>query len=107
MSCAASAPQRPGGPSANALRLPADRANTTAIVHAERLLALADYGRPWELDLDTLDTMGPTDNHTGQDRTALTVLDAHDVEADPVAHAALPQYSFPGFHGCFTRRIAQ
>lgn len=53
--------QRPGGVLANTLRPPSDRANTHAVVHAERLLALADGGRPWELDLDTLTTLGACD----------------------------------------------
>jgi all-trans-8'-apo-beta-carotenal 15,15'-oxygenase len=53
--------QRPGGPLANAMRIPTERANTHAVVHAERLLALADYGRPFELDQDTLQTVGPCD----------------------------------------------
>ncbi|MBJ7331049.1 MAG: carotenoid oxygenase family protein [Solirubrobacteraceae bacterium] len=49
---------RPGGPLANAGRLPADRANTHAVLHADRLLAVSDDGRPWELDRDTLETLG-------------------------------------------------
>jgi all-trans-8'-apo-beta-carotenal 15,15'-oxygenase len=50
--------QRPGGLLGNVGRLPADSANTHAVVHAERLLALSDAGRPWELDLDDLTTRG-------------------------------------------------
>jgi all-trans-8'-apo-beta-carotenal 15,15'-oxygenase len=50
--------QRPGGLLGNAGRLPADSANTHAVVHGERLLALSDAGRPWELDLDDLTTRG-------------------------------------------------
>ncbi|WP_285031453.1 carotenoid oxygenase family protein [Mycolicibacterium sp. lyk4-40-TYG-92] len=40
-------------------RGPADAANTHAVVHADRLLALSDAGRPWQLDLDDLSTLGP------------------------------------------------
>ncbi|RAV09345.1 carotenoid oxygenase [Mycolicibacterium sp. GF69] len=50
--------QRPGGPLANALRLPANTANTNVMVNADRLLALWEGGRPHELGLDTLETYG-------------------------------------------------
>lgn len=40
-------------------RGPADAANTHAVVHADRLLALSDAGRPWQIDLDDLSTLGP------------------------------------------------
>ncbi len=50
--------QRPGGALGNAGRYPADSANTHAFVHAERLVALSDVGRPWEIDLDDLTTHG-------------------------------------------------
>lgn len=40
------------------LKLPADAANTHAVMHADRLLALSDAGKPWELDPDTLATVG-------------------------------------------------
>src|SRR5882724_10685132 len=50
--------QRGGGPLFNAARMPADSANTHAVVHADRLLALSDVGRPWEIDPDTLGTRG-------------------------------------------------
>lgn len=43
----------------NAGRVPADSANTHAVVHADRLLALSDVGRPWEIDADDLRTVGP------------------------------------------------
>ncbi|WP_063893656.1 carotenoid oxygenase family protein [Nocardia sp. Root136] len=46
---------------ANAGRPPADSANTHAVVHAQRLLALSDVGRPWEIDLDDLRTVGRCD----------------------------------------------
>jgi all-trans-8'-apo-beta-carotenal 15,15'-oxygenase len=50
--------QKAGGVLSNALRIPTERANTHAIVHAERLLAVSDYSRVWELDQDTLETLG-------------------------------------------------
>ncbi|WP_306357933.1 MULTISPECIES: carotenoid oxygenase family protein [unclassified Nocardia] len=49
------------GAFANIGRMPADSANTHAVPHAQRLLALSDVGRPWELDLDDLSTVGPCD----------------------------------------------
>lgn len=55
------ATQRRGGPLANIGRLPADRANTTPLFHAERLLALTDDGRPWDIDPRTLATLGTYD----------------------------------------------
>ncbi|MEV0296702.1 carotenoid oxygenase family protein [Nocardia sp. NPDC050710] len=48
----------PGGVLANAGRPPRDRANTHAIYHAEKLLALTDDGRPWKIDPDSLATLG-------------------------------------------------
>jgi all-trans-8'-apo-beta-carotenal 15,15'-oxygenase len=52
--------QRPGGSLASAFRLPANTANTSVMVNPDRLLALWEGGRPHELDLDTLDTIGLT-----------------------------------------------
>ncbi|MCM6778458.1 carotenoid oxygenase family protein [Nocardia sp. CDC159] len=49
------------GTAANVGRMPADTANTHAVPHANRLLALSDAGRPWELDLNDLSTVGPCD----------------------------------------------
>jgi all-trans-8'-apo-beta-carotenal 15,15'-oxygenase len=46
------------GAGRNVGRLPADTANTHAVFHVERLLALSDAGRPWELDPDDLRTVG-------------------------------------------------
>lgn len=43
----------------NIARVPDDTANTTAALHAGRLLALSDGGRPWEIDPDDLTTLGP------------------------------------------------
>ena len=53
--------QRPGGPLANAFRMPANVANTSVQYHAGNLLALYEGGRPWQLDPDTLDTIGEYD----------------------------------------------
>lgn len=53
--------QRPGGIAGNALRGPANTANTNVLVHNDRLLALWEAGRPHELDIDTLETVGTTD----------------------------------------------
>ena len=41
-----------------------------------------------------------------EDRSNLLVLDARDVEADPVATVRLPDYMPPGYHGIFTNRLA-
>lgn len=43
----------------NAGRMPADSANTHAVVHGDRLIALSDVGRPWEIDPADLETVGP------------------------------------------------
>ena len=53
--------QRPGGPLANAFRMPANVANTSVQYHAGNLLALYEGGRPWQLDPDTLETIGEYD----------------------------------------------
>ena len=53
--------QRPGGPLANAFRNPANVANTSVQYHAGNLLALYEGGRPWQLDPDTLETIGEYD----------------------------------------------
>ncbi len=53
--------QRPGGVRANAFRLPTNTANTNVMINADRLLALWEGGRPHELDLDTLETIGMCD----------------------------------------------
>lgn len=49
---------RPGGLLANALRFPANVANTGVVMHAGKLLALWEGGPPTEIDPDTLDTIG-------------------------------------------------
>jgi all-trans-8'-apo-beta-carotenal 15,15'-oxygenase len=53
--------QRPGGPLANAFRMPANLANTSVQYHSGNLLALYEGGRPWQLDPDTLETAGEYD----------------------------------------------
>jgi all-trans-8'-apo-beta-carotenal 15,15'-oxygenase len=53
--------QRPGGPLMNAFRQPANVANISVTYHAGHLLALWEGGRPWQLDADTLDTIGEYD----------------------------------------------
>ena len=53
--------QRPGGPLANAFRMPVNVANTSVQYHAGNLLALYEGGRPWQLDPDTLETVGEYD----------------------------------------------
>lgn len=50
---------KPGGILANALRLPANVANTSVVLHAGELLALWEGGKPHALDPDTLETKGP------------------------------------------------
>ncbi|KLO26657.1 lignostilbene-alpha,beta-dioxygenase [Mycolicibacter heraklionensis] len=49
---------RPGGILTNALRFPANVANTSVVMHAGKLLALWEGGPPTELNPDTLDTIG-------------------------------------------------
>ncbi len=49
---------RPGGVIANALRLPANVANTSVVFHAGELLALWEGGKPHALDPDSLETIG-------------------------------------------------
>lgn len=51
----------PGGVLRNIGRLPANAANTSLIWHADRLLALWEGGRPWQVDPVTLDTIGEFD----------------------------------------------
>lgn len=52
---------RHGGLLANALRFPANVANTAVVMNAGKLLALWEGGRPTELDPDTLRTKGEYD----------------------------------------------
>jgi all-trans-8'-apo-beta-carotenal 15,15'-oxygenase len=53
--------QRRGGMPGNAGRIPAGSANTHAVLHAGRLLALSDAGRPFELAPGDLSTRGACD----------------------------------------------
>jgi all-trans-8'-apo-beta-carotenal 15,15'-oxygenase len=48
----------PGGFFKN-LHMPANAANTSIVYHGGKLLTLFEGGLPWELDLDTLETLGP------------------------------------------------
>lgn len=50
----------PGGFFRN-LHLPANCANTSIVHHGGKLLALFEGGRPWRIDLDTLQTVGEED----------------------------------------------
>ncbi|MBJ7330948.1 MAG: carotenoid oxygenase family protein, partial [Solirubrobacteraceae bacterium] len=52
---------KPGGPLANALRLPVNVANTSVVMHGGELLALWEGGKPHALDPDTLETKGVYD----------------------------------------------
>jgi all-trans-8'-apo-beta-carotenal 15,15'-oxygenase len=63
--------QRPGGPLGNAFRVPANVANTSVQYHAGSLLALYEGGRPWELDPDSLETLGEYD-YDGQLKSSYT-----------------------------------
>jgi all-trans-8'-apo-beta-carotenal 15,15'-oxygenase len=56
---------KPGGPLANAFRLPANVANTSVVLHAGDLLALWEGGRPFALDPTTLETRGVQDFEGG------------------------------------------
>ena len=53
--------QRPGGVPGNAFRTPANVANTSVQYHSGNLLALYEGGRPWQVDPDTLETVGEYD----------------------------------------------
>jgi all-trans-8'-apo-beta-carotenal 15,15'-oxygenase len=72
---------KPGGILANALRLPANVANTNVVLHAGQLLALWEGGKPHALDPDTLETIGPHD-FDGELRW-LGAFSAHP-KADPI-----------------------
>lgn len=52
---------RRGGWLGNALRLPANVANTNVVLHDGELYALYELGRPHRLDPDTLETLGEHD----------------------------------------------
>lgn len=79
--------QRDGGTLANALRLPANTANTSVMVNRNQLLALWEGGPPHELDLDTLDTIGPS-NLGGALKGAVRAYSAH-YTYDPAANTKI------------------
>jgi all-trans-8'-apo-beta-carotenal 15,15'-oxygenase len=54
----------PGGFFKN-LHMPANAANTSIVYHGGKLMTLFEGGLPWEVDLDTLATIGP-ENFGGQ-----------------------------------------
>ncbi len=51
----------PGGPLKNMFRAPGNAANTSVVLHGEKLLALWEGGKPWELSPATLQTIGEYD----------------------------------------------
>lgn len=53
----------PGGWRKNIGRMPANCANTNIVFHGNRLLALWEGGRPWQLDPYSLDTIGECSFH--------------------------------------------
>lgn len=50
--------QIPGGFLKNMFRTPGNAANTSVVLHAGKLLALWEGGKPWELDPATLESIG-------------------------------------------------
>tara|TARA_R110002049_G_scaffold222206_9_gene393815 strand:+ start:1151 stop:2629 length:1479 start_codon:yes stop_codon:yes gene_type:complete len=67
--------QIPGGPLKNMFRAPGNAANTSVILHAGKLLALWEGGKPWELDPATLDTVG--EYHYDNGFTSMQPFSAH------------------------------
>lgn len=59
----------PGGLLRNAFRMPGNPANTNAVYHGGKLLALWEGGHPWELRADTLETVGECDYEGALKRT--------------------------------------
>ncbi|MFT4613144.1 MAG: all-trans-8'-apo-beta-carotenal 15,15'-oxygenase [Bacteroidia bacterium] len=57
--------QIPGGMLKNMFRRPGNAANTSVILHGEKLLALWEGGKPYELDPATLETIGEYDYEGG------------------------------------------
>lgn len=55
--------QIPGGWRKNIGRMPANCANTNIVWHGDKLLALWEGGRPWQLDPYSLDTVGEYSFH--------------------------------------------
>ena len=52
---------RPGGWLKNIFKLPGNTANTSVMVKGAKLYALAEGGKPIEMDPVTLETLGPSD----------------------------------------------
>ncbi|CAA0079478.1 Apocarotenoid-15,15'-oxygenase [Halioglobus japonicus] len=67
--------QIPGGPLKNMFRAPGNAANTSVILHAGKLLALWEGGKPWELDPATLETVG--EYHYDNGFTSMQPFSAH------------------------------
>lgn len=67
--------QIPGGLRKNIGRMPGNPANTNSVVHGGKLLALYEGGRPFELDLTTLETVG--EYTYGGELTKQNVFSAH------------------------------
>jgi all-trans-8'-apo-beta-carotenal 15,15'-oxygenase len=65
----------PGGLRRNAFRPPANPANTNLVLQGNKLLALNEGGRPWELRPDTLETVG--EYFYDGELTNATVFSAH------------------------------
>ena len=88
--------QRLGGALANALRFPANMSNTNVLVHERRLYSLWEGGRPYRLDLETLDTVGIESFEGGLKR--LGAFSAHpktDPETGEVFNFGLDFYPRP------------
>ncbi|HTM84983.1 MAG TPA: carotenoid oxygenase family protein [Mycobacterium sp.] len=87
---------RPGGILANALRFPANVANTGVVMHAGKLLALWEGGPPTEINPDTLDTVG-VDRFNG-DLKWLGAFSAHpkwDPDTGEMFNFGLAMVPFP------------
>ena len=67
--------KRPGGIRANFLKAPANPANTSAMYHGGKLLALNEGGRPWQLEPSDLTTIGEFNYDGGLSRG--NVFSAH------------------------------
>lgn len=67
--------QIPGGTLRNVLRMPGNPANTNSVYHGGKLLALWEGGHPWEVDAESLETVGECDYDGALKRT--NVFSAH------------------------------
>lgn len=85
----------PGGFLKN-LHMPANVANTNVVYHGGKLLALFEGGRPWALDVDTLETLGEEtfNNELG----SLDTFSAHG-KLDPVTGDYINFGMRPGLTG--------